>query len=441
VLLYSCLGLTALLAFAQPAPAKKLFTSVIDIVNHGTQSAGNNDIRQVDELFRSGTFKEQFPAYFGTEEINGIVNMRGIALEMKYPDRSAVLDIQIPDVDLHFTIDPDEIPGATSCNDLFPPGMAFDVCIAGKRRITELIFKKWLDGDLDLEDNDPSTGPSGATSLAPILEAMVKLSPVEPVAGNPNALDSRMLYGDFRMAMESQFLPRYGEEPLQAKVRTAFDYNYFSAGPHTGNGFDFDVGIEFGTPTPRLSVLLDFPLTVTMDEGSESYMISAALGLVARPTPYWNIIPAFRVGVAGSFEVGALGILYQGSLASTLAFEIYGYDLLIGNMFSAGSSFDGLVISGIEINYNLETLAFTNGFEFGRSLGIEVAKLHPAARLFFTATNFIHSDRRFTPHHYETGVLLTSPVRNSSLDELGLRLGYLGGKGYNSFKLSFSGHW
>ena len=72
------------------------------------------------------------------------------------------------------------------------------VCVKAQRNLTELFFQKWLDGDLDLDDDDPSTGSS---SLAPILEAMVKYSPVEPVAGNPNALDSRMLYADFRMAM------------------------------------------------------------------------------------------------------------------------------------------------------------------------------------------------------------------------------------------------
>ena len=57
------LALLTITALAHPAPAEDLFTSAITIPIFGSDKAGKNDIRKVDQLFRGESFAVRFPGY------------------------------------------------------------------------------------------------------------------------------------------------------------------------------------------------------------------------------------------------------------------------------------------------------------------------------------------------------------------------------------------
>lgn len=406
---------------ATPASARKLFVLTYEVTGVGRDSVGRNDLREIGDLFSETVIRQSLPAYSGDEGVTATLDIRGIPMSIRYPENSAVLTIEVPQAGLFVEI--------------VPPVSTGDV--AEDRKISEAILEEWLEGDVDLISTNPQTGEKTSTDLSPVFEALVEFSPVEPVAGNPNSLESRNVMSDFRMAMASQLLGAHGsgDEPreLETRFRAEFDTQGIFAGPFTGQAYELDLGLELGTPSDRISVLLDLPIAITVAETAESYMASAAVGLLFRPLYHWNLIPSFRAGVAGSFELGALAVLYNASLASVLLFDVGDYELRIGNLFAGGSNIDGLNIGGFDLDYNIDTFAFRNGFEIARTFNSSILGATPEAELYFTATNFVGGTKRYLDDQFDVGVRGVGHWGKST--SLRLDVGWVGGSGYDAVRI------
>lgn len=79
-------------------------------------------------------------------------------------------------------------------------------------------------------DFESPTAPGFA--LTRLLRAFVAESPVEPVAGNPNSLETRMLVADFDLSTSGPFIRSHQPLPgLRNLVKIGTNLGLFEGGP------------------------------------------------------------------------------------------------------------------------------------------------------------------------------------------------------------------
>jgi hypothetical protein len=277
-------------------------------------------------------------------------------------------------------------------------------------------LEAWLEGDFESD-----LAPSGA--ITALLQGLVKYSPVDPFAGNPNSLQSRMLSSDYRLGTEGPFTS--GDQKLDPStnlVGLGLEYAHFSGGPYSGEVLELPIDYRINLSHPKWSILMNLPLTATWTQGQWSVMASGALGAQFRPTEWWALTPLFRVGTVGSIDVGALGILYGFTLTNHMRlFEWRGIRLGMGNMGGFTKSED-IEIGDYEFRYDITNPMTRNGGyvegEFDL-FGI------PAGWKIFGSNMLLFGDDLYAESQNEVGAQLST-------------LGRVGGKPYEAIGFSVS---
>ena len=264
----------------------------------------------------------------------------------------------------------------------------------------------------------------------------MKHSPIDPVAGNPNSLQSRMLSSDYRLGTEGPFTSGDGPlDPSTNLVGLGLEYGHFSAGPFRGEVLELPIDYRINLRNPKWSVLMNLPLTATFTEGQWSILVSGALGAQFRPTDWWALTPLFRMGAAGSIDVGALGILYGFTLTNHMRlFEWRGMRLAMGNMAGFTNSMDGVKFAGYEFTYDITNPVLRNGGtvegEFDL-LGI------PAGWKIFGSNMLLFGDDLYAESQNEVGAQLSTlgRVGGKPYDAIGFSVSYLFADDYDAVSL------
>jgi hypothetical protein len=215
------------------------------------------------------------------------------------------------------------------------------------------------------------------------------------------------------------------------------------------------VGVDhqFNLRDPRFAILIDLPFVVSQTEGSESFLVSAGLGLQWRPTHWWNLTPSFRLGGAGSFKLGAVALMANANLTSSMRWEIGGrnfsiaglplatpgFELNMGNMFGWNGTFDDIEIAGIRVAYELNNYAIRNGIDLTYRLGGHFLGGRPVAKLYFIDT-WILGSRLFLDHYDELGLQVGTQRHRGGmwLDGVSFSAGWVFGDSYDALQLKLS---
>jgi hypothetical protein len=280
--LLAALALAGALALPPGAAhARKLFETAIVVGDAGGTEhfTGTNRLKNVPDMYEVSTLEELFGGFDPmSENFAAVLDIRGLtgALSWTSPaDSDPGLRLVIPGVlSIEFT------------------GSDYDQALDD--------LEDWLKGDFD-------TGLAPEAAVTALLQGLVKHSPVDPFAGNPNSLQSRMLSSDYRLGTEGPFTSGDGPlDPSTNLVGLGLEYGHFSAGPFSGEVLELPIDYRINLSNPKWSVLMNLPLTTTFTEGKWSILASGALGAQFRPTDWWALTPLFRMGAAGSIDVGAL---------------------------------------------------------------------------------------------------------------------------------------
>jgi len=336
------LAVAIALLFSPPAGARSLFRNLIV---SGSEMSGNqtNSLLDVPDLFD----EDELLALFLTSNplLDGF---------------SAQLDLRGLPTALEWT--PGLVPGQGTLR--FEIMDVLNISFSGGTLEEDLKeFEEWLKGNLD----DPNAPQDLVTDF---LQAIVANSPVEPVAGNPNSMMTRMTGHDFMLGGEGPFIHSDSRIP-DASDQTGLGIlaGYASAGPYDQQllelPFDHRFNMRFA---PNWSILLSIPITATFTQGRWTAMGSLGLGFQYRPFDWWALTPMFRLGAVGSLDVGAASLLYSGTLTSDIHFDLArvagglrGMTLGITNQGGYSATIDGIPIGDFELNYGLENGVFRNG--------------------------------------------------------------------------------
>lgn len=297
------LAAAACMAAACPVFAADLFT--VDITSGG-QSARLAFSSAEDTLDSLETARlAQTITYTGTEAASAAIDFRGLGMTLSYPAAgSAQLVFAVPSLGISQTFD----------------GAGASVPQARDDAQDQLVeFLK--SGNL----------------VGRIMRELARVSPVDPIAGNPNSLQSRMVTQDFDSAFSSVAsniapAPQPGTRTPNL-IGVGLQYGGYKQDDLKSHAVTLPLSYTIRSSSDaghQLNIRL--PLTVVETEGATSYQ--GGLGLTYRLplTRGWALAPGFNYAVAGSQELGSVGQIASGSLTSSYELPLGSTVLAMGNM-------------------------------------------------------------------------------------------------------------
>jgi hypothetical protein len=192
--------------------------------------------------------------------------------------------------------------------------------------------------------------------------AMVKHSPVDPLAGNPASLQYQMVAGDFDRAF-TQTMSQIGDGGGNVN-------NLIGIGLSIGS---FSVaGIRQQTVTvplsytmrndldPRKQLTFYAPITLTDAEGAKGVAVNFGTSYRYPINDNWAVIPAIGYGITGSVDLGSAAAMLAASVTSVYALKFTGFDVAIGNAVGVYRS-DKFKANGYSYDPSVRNTVFRNG--------------------------------------------------------------------------------
>ncbi len=403
---------------AEASENDRLFRARFEIGETKNLIRGVNALESIDDLFDSRVLEDLTNSRYDPlrDPVYARLDLRGVQSRAGFDLDDATFFFQVPSIGL-------------------------DIAFNGSNRDESIeLFEDWIENGLPLPD-------SKASALTSLLQAFVAESAVDPIAGTPFSLQTRMMQAPYDLGARALFRPKDPHEPDadgeiwrgrdEFAVRT--DYTPFWGG--RWNGFMADLALEYtlNFEDPRFAVTFDLPLAYTQTEGdAHTATAHGGLGFLYRALPWWNILVQGRGGIAGSVELGGLAVLYSAGVTSHMQWKLGQNTFRLGNAFSASSSVDGMEWFGYEITYDITNYLIRNGVELERALSKRFLG-HPLfARLDFTDSWVLGSDV-FVDHYNEVGLAVGTTRSFGSgavRDRTSLGLKYTGAQDYHALRLS-----
>jgi len=390
-------ALVAVLA-ASAASARSLFTSTIVVDGVDVQVVGVDSVRDLPDLYSDTTLEQLFPAYDPTSSVSAVLDFRGLPATLSYAAGSTTLQFQIPGV----------------------LSVQFD---AASRDEAQEFLEDWLTGDFE-------SALAPRASLEDLLAALVHRSPIDPVAGNPNSLQTRMFDADWRLGNEGPFLSGVRLPDGPDLFSTGPELATTSSGPWRVNRVELPLSYRANFRRhPGFSFLLDLPLALTSTEGQLSGLGSLGAGFQIRPLSWLSFTPLARAGIVGSDSVGALAVLYTGSLTSRLTVPLGPFELGVANLVGYSHTYDGIEVGDLELEYDLENFTMRNGGSLSGPLAPELFGAQLGFEVFGSDQRF-YGDDLFLEAQHEVGaaLVLFGDVAGSRYQFLHLGASYVWGE-------------
>lgn len=269
-----------------------------------------------------------------TDPLNGLIGFRGLPINVTSSAGSTDLVIDIPATGLHKVF-------------------------SGQTRDDSLeLLKDWLKSEQNGE-------------VRKFLQKLAADTPIDPIAGNPTSLMSRMVATNFDSAFLRPTSLLQGKDEAAAgkdgKVHNinlamlearygVYDQDTFKVQSYT---LPLSYAISTGDD-PRSRLTIDFPLTWVKVENSSSYSGSLGLSYAIPLKPFWVVTPQVSYGALFSKELGAVGQILSGSATSALSFSLGDYMLNIGDMIGYYST---MPVSGgdFSVDPQIHETVFRNG--------------------------------------------------------------------------------
>lgn len=402
--------LLAIASTATPALARDLFESRIG-VDGETVVETTNSIVQLNELFDDESLAALFPDDYipDVSAVVGAVDLRGLAATLSYAADSS---------DLHFLV----------------PTAGIDVTFSGATRDqSQEQFEDWLKGQ-DIPDVSD-------LAITDLLQAFVAHSPVEPVAGNPDSLESRMFAADLGLGTLGPFLKDFPDpsQRIPSLFKLDAELGYFAAGPYNGQTYDLELGFGWNI-LRRLALVTDLEMLFNIIEGDAlAGHGTFGLGLQGRILDWWNLALVARAGLVGSIDVGALTAMFSVSAVNHMRFDLDGFRVEMKNMVGYSDTAAGFEIEGIELDYDLTNVVLKNGLELSKAFPFGGGSRELRGKLFWTDSHYF-VDELWLEHSDEIGLGLGLASKSGvrSYDPINLDVSYVFGNSYDAVKFRFS---
>ncbi|MFB8829410.1 hypothetical protein ACE0DR_08560 [Azotobacter sp. CWF10] len=402
------LSFILLAAWCQATLAVDPFYATV-VVGENTGAVGFATAEDAFNSLRTHNLNSIVP-YAGFEVVSANINFRGLALQTGYPIESS------PRLDLHI------------------PALGISETFIGHTRSDSLkMLKEYF---------------KNSDKLSDIMKELASKTPVDPIAGNPNSLQSRMVSNIYNHSFLS--LVRRHSEEFFTEEQTASKTSLFllaaigdnappidtssldtakvpatSAGLQVARyrqsdlttiGVTIPLSYSFGAE-PERPFSLNGELHYTNTEAADSYSFSIGTAYNFEANEGWYLIPAISYGLTTSEDLGSTGQMISISLTSAaLIYESDHSTLWLGNTVNHLRT---LKTSNGDYSFDskLRNVAFTNGLILSRSL----SALGPNFWIEYSIadTRYTGSDL-YDEHYSEIGISIARSRSSSSYFRGGL---------------------
>jgi len=249
-----------------------------DSFSHTTSDLSNLiDTLDEDKLLASFT-------YTNTDQITASLDFRGLPMKLKFAENSNVLELAIPSL---------------SINESFN----------GKNREASMrLLEDWFKND--------------KKNVERIMQELARVSPVDPIAGNPNSLMGATVSDDFMNGFQKVATQQKGMKSKNF-ILIAPSFKSLDIDGKKSDSFTLPIGYSFDIgDNPKEKLSLSMPLSYVRVEDAKSYNVGLGVAYSLPITNSWILTPAVKYSLVGSKNLGTLAQMASGSLTSSYTFDL-----------------------------------------------------------------------------------------------------------------------
>ncbi len=341
-----------------------------------------------------------FPTYSGVEAINSVLNFRGMPIQLAFPQQgSTLLTFQIPVLEIS-----ESFAGAT-------------------RNESRDLLKEYLKNHTDL--------------LEKMARHLVSVSPVDPIAGNPNSLMSRAVSNDAKLLW-------FGARNTTATVGQSSDGRHrFGVGANfkhmksdavgsakemESDTYNLPLSYSYQFSEPNHELIVDLPLGYTSSDGAKGY--DGSLGVFYRRPIFENWVLSVTGSGRGTYSSDLAGAAAMGSgaIASSYVWRGDAYSITLGNMLGYYKALR-LTVDGKSFDPGIANTVFHNGLLYSRDSPWKLGADPLTWEVYLVDSRYTGTDL-FSNYQTELGFTLGT-IRPAHSKDADLRFGFSFTKGEN----------
>ncbi len=284
---------------------------------------------------------------------------------------------------------------------------------------------------------------SGGDILNQLQQKLAQYSPIDPIAGNPSSMQSRMVSDDFDRSFTS-----FASNIKAADGSSGNTNNLIGVGLSLAS---MDVGgINTQTTTlplsytvrddldPRKQFSFYAPISSSSTGSAKTYGVNFGAAYRFPVNDEWSLSPALGYGISGSEDLGSGASMLAASLTSQYTIRLDSFDLAIGNMVGVYQSTQ-LNVGSYSVDPHINNTVYRNGILASFPTNVMGQKM--AIEASYILTNFTGTTL-YSNNYQEIGLTLgTNKSANSARSFVRAGITYLtGDNGITGYKINF-GYW
>lgn len=272
--------------------------------------------------------------------------------------------------------------------------------------------------------------------LDEITKALVKTDSLDPVTGG-NGLLQEMVAEDSSTAYD---LVKGADKGLTKGYGAGLVAGHFSTADHSQTLITLPLSYTHYFEDPRKKLKLTAPISYINVNGSKAYKGSVGVSYTMPMNDKWTLIPAARLGLVGSNDMGSSAAMASASVSNLYEVPYGDNHITLSNMVGALTTLD-VKLGSLESPYDLNNQVIKNAVSveipqrfkmFGGKTSLEVTL---ANTQFFGEDLYIDN---YTDIAVSMGTRRKVGGKDNSQDSIHLGLTYtLGKHGYKGGKVNF----
>jgi hypothetical protein len=274
-----------------------------------------------------------------------------------------------------------------------------------------------------------------------ILAELMRVSAVEPVAGNPSSMEAQMVDAAFADAV----LDNSSVNTATSQLGIGMRFGRYSLSNKDLSLFSLPLAYTKKL-TSGDTLMLRLPISYSIVDNAKSYRVALGMSYKRVINERWALTPGFDYGVVGSPDLGSVGQIISGSLTSDLSLYSdakvrVGMGNMVGYYQTLPFSFDDYNL-GAEVT----NVMFRNGLLVSVPLQAKVLGQSTSVDIYLVDTRFT-GDELYTDNYQEFGVVFgprkqfhqLSTNASSQIFGVGFKYLYAGGDNdINGFEVAFN---
>ncbi len=295
------------------------------------------------------------PTYTDTSAANLNANFRGLPVSFSYAANSTTLIMSVPAIGLN-----QSFTGAT-------------------RADSQSLLTDWFKS-------------SGQGAIEQFMKKLAAVSPVDPIAGNPNSAMSQSVANSFTNGVSAVFETPSSPLSNVSTVRSnaiSLGASYLStsqAGLDTQR-YSLPIGYSFifsDNSAKKINIML--PIGLSDTQGAKAVDVGLGISMNIPIQKNWIITPAYVYGVSASVDMGSVGQVETGSVTSAFKLDTANGYAIMGNMVGYTQTTTRLYSGAYAFDPGIKNTVYKNGLIYG--FNTDSFMPHSSLEVFATNTLF-----------------------------------------------------